>query len=113
MWICYICIDIDLYIACYAIAMQRRAKPPKPRPVRAGRERVLVEFPESLLRRADDAASELDQNRSELIRTAVERFLEELEKKKLELVLAAAYAANARMNVDLAGEFIHVDAEGF
>lgn len=86
---------------------------PKRRAVRVGRERVLVEFPLSLLERADNAASKLEKNRSELIRTAVEQFLDEMEKKKLEMELAAAYAANAQMNLNLAEEFAHVDSEGF
>jgi metal-responsive CopG/Arc/MetJ family transcriptional regulator len=85
----------------------------KSRAVRAGRERVLVEFPLSLLQRADEAASELAKNRSELIRTAVEHLLEEMEKKKFEIELATAYAANAQMNVDMSNEFTHVDNEGF
>ena len=87
--------------------------PKKSRAVPAGRERVLVEFPLSLLQRADEAASELAKNRSELIRTAVEQLLEQMEKKKFEIELATAYAANAQMNVDMSNEFTHVDNEGF
>ena len=81
--------------------------------VRAGRERVLVEFPLSLLQRTDDAAARLEKNRSDLIRTAVERLLEEMEKKRFEAELAAAYAANAQRNIELTEEFRHVDREGF
>jgi len=84
----------------------------KGRPLRPGRERVLVEFPLNLLERADDAASKLEKNRSELIRMSVERMLDEMEKEKFEAELAAAYAANARMNIDLTEEFVHVDREG-
>lgn len=80
---------------------------------RAGRERILIEFPVSLLQRTDNAAARLEKNRSELIRTAVEQLLADMEKKKFELELAAAYAANAEMNQDLAKEFAHVDREGF
>ena len=74
--------------------------------------RVLVEFPESLLKRADEAARELDKNRSELIRSAVEQLLDQLEAKKFEQDLAAAYVANADRNLALIDEFKHVDAEG-
>lgn len=77
------------------------------------RERVLVEFPSHLLRRADEAAAKLEKNRSELIRTAVERLLDEVERKRFEAELAAAYAANAEMNLRLAEEFEHIDQEGF
>jgi len=81
--------------------------------VRVGRERVLVEFPGSLLKRADEAAQKMDQNRSQFIRTAVEQLLNDLETKRFELELAAAYAANAERNLGLIDEFAHVDREGF
>lgn len=86
---------------------------PKSRSVRAGRERVLVEFPVSLLERTDNAATKLEKNRSELIRTAVEKLLEDMERAKFEAELAAAYAANAQMNLELVKEFADVDREGF
>jgi len=54
----------------------------------------------------------MEKNRSELIRTAVEKLLEMEEKQKFEMELAAGYAANARMNLDLAEEFASVDREG-
>jgi metal-responsive CopG/Arc/MetJ family transcriptional regulator len=86
---------------------------PQRKTVRAERERVLVEFPQSLLERADEAAARLEKSRSELIRTAVEQLLEGMEKKKFEAELAEAYAANAGMNLELAEEFAMVDREGF
>jgi metal-responsive CopG/Arc/MetJ family transcriptional regulator len=85
----------------------------KPATIRARKERVLVEFPESLLKRADEAAVRMDKNRSELIRTAVEQLLEEMETKQFELELAAAYTANAKMSREIMKEFVHVDSEGF
>ena len=89
------------------------ATAPKPLVVRARKERVRVEFPENLLRRADEAARKLDKNRSELIRTAVEQLLEEMETKRFEQELAAAYTANAPMSLEILEEFVHVDREGF
>jgi Arc/MetJ-type ribon-helix-helix transcriptional regulator len=87
---------------------------PKGRVVRSGkRERVLVEFSESLLKRTDEAASRMGNNRSELIRTAVEKLLEADEKQRLEVELAAGYAANAQMSQELAEEFSFIDREGF
>jgi len=80
---------------------------------RPRKERLLIEFPESLLKRADEAARELNKNRSELIRTAVEQLLQGMATKRLELELAAAYTANAQRNVELVEEFTHVDREGF
>jgi metal-responsive CopG/Arc/MetJ family transcriptional regulator len=90
------------------IAPTRKTIATRPR-----KERVLVEFPESLLTRADEAARELGRNRSELIRTAVEQLVDGLAAKRFELELAAAYSANAQMNVELAEEFADVDREGF
>jgi len=55
----------------------------------------------------------MDKNRSELIRTAVEQLLEEIETKKFEQELADAYVANAEMNLKLVEEFAHADSEGF
>lgn len=86
-----------------------------PKNNRAGsrKERVLIEFPVTLLKRADEAARGLETNRSGLIRNAVERLLDEMESKKFERELADAYAANAEMNRALAEEFADVDREGF
>lgn len=87
---------------------------PAQRKVRGVRkERVLIEFPSALLKRADEAASNLETNRSGFIRNAVERLLDEMEAKEFERELAAAYAANAEMNSALAAEFSEVDREGF
>jgi hypothetical protein len=80
---------------------------------RIPRERVLIEFPTSLLERADEAARQLSKNRSELIRTAVEQLLNSIEASEFERKLADAYAANAAMNLALAEEFVEVDREGF
>ena len=86
----------------------------KGRPARTGRrERVLVEFPESLLKRTDEAASRMDKNRSELIRTAVEMLLDAQEDRKFEVELAAGYAANADLSRAITKEFEPVDREGF
>lgn len=76
------------------------------------RERVLIEFPARLLQQTDDAARSLNRNRSEVIRSAVEDFLNGIEAKKLEERLAAAYAANSKMNRDLCEEFEAIDREG-
>lgn len=89
------------------------AKDQKPPVVRARKERILVEFPESLLKRADDTARQLGKNRSELIRTAVEQMIDEMETKRFELELAAAYTANAPLSQQIMEEFVHVDGEGF
>ncbi len=85
----------------------------KARVAPAGKERVLVEFPENLLKRADEVAREMKMSRSELIRSAVEQRLKEIEIKKFEQELAEGYIANAEMNLALVEEFKHVDSEVF
>ena len=85
----------------------------KATPATLRKERVLIEFPASLLKRADQAARELDKNRSELIRSAVEKMLADMEAKQFEQQLAAAYAANASLGLEIAEEFAPIDREGF
>ena len=89
---------------------QNNARPASSRASR--KERVLVEFPAALLQRADEAARNLESNRSDLIRKAVERLLDDMESREFEQELARAYAANAAMNRALAKEFEAVDREG-
>ena len=74
--------------------------------------RVLIELPSHLLDRAERAARDLQTNRSELIRNAVEQFLNDMEAKEFERLLAAAYAANADINRALAAEFEAAGPEG-
>ena len=74
-------------------------------------KKVIVEFPEDLLRRAEEAASELSTNRSELIRSAVEAYLKARAKAELEKELAEGYRANAGLDQQIAQEFAHLDAE--
>lgn len=85
----------------------------KGRGARTGKERVLVEFSQDMLKRADEVAGKMNISRSELIRSAIEQRLREIETKRFEQELAAAYVANAEMNLALAEEFVHVDREGF
>src|SRR5271163_4477093 len=77
----------------------------KPGRLRASRERILIEFPSSLLERADEAAAQLEQNRSELIRTAVEKLLDGIEKEKFEKEMTEGYIANSAMNLSILEEF--------
>jgi metal-responsive CopG/Arc/MetJ family transcriptional regulator len=85
----------------------------KSRVAGSGKERVLVEFSETLLQRADELARKLKMSRSELIRQAVEEHLQQIESRKFEQELAEAYIANAEMNLALLEEFKYVDAQAF
>ena len=77
----------------------------------AATRRVVVEFPTPLLNRAELVLTELAINRSELIRKAVERYLEALQQAKLEQELAEGYTANAAQDRSLCQEFAYVDDE--
>ncbi|MFT4113313.1 ribbon-helix-helix protein, CopG family [Silvibacterium sp.] len=78
----------------------------------AERERVLIEFPASLLKKADQAAAAQSRNRSEFIRRAVEQAVEAIERRAFEEELAAAYRANSELGLEVAGDFEHIDQEG-
>ena len=77
------------------------------------KERVLIEFPAVALRRADKAARAEGVSRSEFIRTAVERRLEEISVEEFERELAEACIANNQRNLELLKEFEHVDREAW
>jgi metal-responsive CopG/Arc/MetJ family transcriptional regulator len=77
------------------------------------KERVLIEFPSAALRRADEAARAEGVSRSEFIRTAVERRLEEISAEEFERELAEACIANSQRNLELLKEFEHVDREAW
>ena len=75
------------------------------------KERVLIEFPAAALCRADAAARAQGVSRSEFIRSAVERRLEEMDAVEFERELAEACLANNTRNLELLKEFKHVDRE--
>lgn len=79
----------------------------------AAAKRVVVEFPEQLLERAERATHELSISRSQLIRQAVEQFIETSDRAKLEKELADGYTANAGLDRTIAEEFAPVDYETF
>ena len=84
------------------------------RPARKpARERVLIEFPSAALRRADKAARAQGVSRSEFIRSAVEKRLEEMSAEEFERELSAACIANNARNLELLKEFEHVDREAW
>ncbi len=74
-------------------------------------KRVVVAFPEPLLKSTEEAATQLSTNRSNLIRSAVEEFLKTLRRRKLEADLAAACEANVDLGREISEEFAFVDAE--
>ena len=74
-------------------------------------KKVIVEFPEDLVKRTEVAASKLFTDRSKLIRSAVEEFLSVQLRDELEQSLAAGYVANAELDRKICQEFAYVDSE--
>jgi metal-responsive CopG/Arc/MetJ family transcriptional regulator len=74
-------------------------------------KKVIVEFSETLLRETEEAASQLSTDRSKLIRSAVESYLEGLKKAELEQALAEGYRAHGELDRQIAEEFASSDNE--
>ena len=72
---------------------------------------VQVALFESGLEHMDKAAQELAMNRSQLIRSAVEAFLRQRNRERLERAIAESFQANRDLDRQLAEEFRHVDAD--
>lgn len=77
----------------------------------AAAKKVVVEFPEDLLRQTEKVAAELSTDRSKLIRSAVETFLEDRAKMRLEEELTEGYRNFASLDAEIAKEFVFVDSE--
>jgi metal-responsive CopG/Arc/MetJ family transcriptional regulator len=73
--------------------------------------KVAVDFPAPLFRETEQAAHELSVNRSQLIRSAVEIFLRQRNREKLERAIAESFHANRDLDRRLMDEFRHVDAD--
>jgi metal-responsive CopG/Arc/MetJ family transcriptional regulator len=71
---------------------------------------VVIEFPASLLEATDAAATDLDINRSDVIRAAVKRYLEEIQRKKLERELEEGYIANAGVARAIANDMMESES---
>ncbi len=76
-----------------------------------GTRKVIVEFPKDLLEKAEQRASVLSTDRSKLIRSAVEQYLEDSTRQELERTLAEGHRANDARNREICGEFGYVDSE--
>ena len=72
---------------------------------------MIVEFPPELYSKTEEAVRRLGTTRSELVRSAVEHYLGELDCRRLESELAAGYAANAALDREMCADFSYADAE--
>jgi metal-responsive CopG/Arc/MetJ family transcriptional regulator len=77
---------------------------------RAGRK-VIVELPAALYARTEKATSQLSVNRSALIRSALQEYLDKWQRQQLESDLAEGYIANAAQAREVAEDFSYVDSE--
>jgi metal-responsive CopG/Arc/MetJ family transcriptional regulator len=77
----------------------------------AATKKVIIEFPKDLLERAEQRASDLSTDRSKLIRSAVEQYLEFSVRRELERTLAEGYRANDVRNREISQESRYVDSE--
>ena len=77
------------------IHMSKPRLRPHTKPSGGSVRRVVTVFPENLFVLTERVAAELSTTRSELIRRAVEQYLETLGKSALERELAEGYIANA------------------
>ena len=100
----------EMYTTIYMKSAPRRAKSRTSEDAKEAK-RVVIDFPEPLLRNADHMANELRTNRSRLIRSAVKEFLERRERQKLNRELAAGYAANAASALVVADEMMESERE--
>ena len=84
----------------------------KTRPQAGGSiKRVVVDFPAPLLTQTESVVAEMGANRSELIRIAVEHYLEFLQKAKLEQALIEGYTSNAAQARAACEEFAFLDSD--
>ena len=82
------------------------------RSIHPGRKnKFVIDFPQDLFEETESAAVELSISRSSLIRAAVEAYLRNLRRKKLEQELIDGYVANAELSRKTCEEFAHIDSE--
>jgi metal-responsive CopG/Arc/MetJ family transcriptional regulator len=76
-----------------------------------GVKKVVTDFPLPLYQETERAARELSMNRSRFIRSAVETFLRNREREKLERAIAESLVANAELDRQLVDEFKYPDSD--
>ncbi len=74
-------------------------------------QRVMITLPPSLLAQLEEAATRMQYSRSQLIREAVEQFLETQRRQELRDLLKEGYLANAERDLRSAEEFAASDYE--
>jgi CopG family transcriptional regulator/antitoxin EndoAI len=75
--------------------------------------RIIVTMPPDLLRQVEEMAAELNFNRSQFIRQALEAFLEEQRRRELRELLKEGYLYRAQESLEMAEEFYSVEQEAW
>ncbi len=77
----------------------------------SNKKKVVVDIPQALYKEAAEAVQATHTTISGFVRQAVERYLEDLRRTKLEQELEAGYLANAAASRKVNDEFSFADAE--
>ena len=67
-------------------------------------KRIIITIPSELLGEVDSAAQKLRQNRSQLVRRALNEFLQRLKQRELESLMVEGYRETSGENSDIAAE---------
>ena len=73
--------------------------------------KITLNLPKPFLRDVDNTATELSLTRTELIRSALEKYVKALAKAKLKEELIEGYKANSTLLTQTSEEFKFVDGE--
>jgi len=74
-------------------------------------QRVMVTLPPDLVTAVSQVTQRQDSNRSELIRKALEFYLDELKRQELAEQMKEGYLINAERDLRICNEFAYADAE--
>ncbi len=74
-------------------------------------KKITVDIPGPLYRKAEEVVQERHISTSVFVREAMERFLEQIHKERLEQQLAEGYVTHAALSEQVHKDFAFVDAE--
>jgi CopG family transcriptional regulator/antitoxin EndoAI len=77
----------------------------------ASMQRIMVTIPASMLMQLDEATARSKLSRSQLIRQAIEHYLEEQRRRELRALLQEGYLAYVAESQELAAEFFAAEQE--
>lgn len=74
-------------------------------------KRIMITLPDSLLQEVDGIARQEKRNRSEFIREAMRRYIQEKSRLELRERLKEGYRKMARLSLEIAGEAVAAENE--